>query len=94
LTRADQSVVITLGERGAAIVTLDRTTLVPGRPVVPIDTTGAGDCFLGAMAAQLVSAVDLDDAVRFANVAASLCVQRIGAGSSMPTTEEIAAATA
>jgi ribokinase len=59
--------------------------------VKAIDTTGAGDCFVGALAAQLSQGVDLRAALAFANAAASICVQRMGAGPSMPTAAEVAA---
>jgi ribokinase len=61
---------------------------VPGNPVSAIDTTGAGDCFVGNLAAALAEGKSLERAVRLANAAASLCVQRTGAGVSMPFIDE------
>jgi ribokinase len=63
---------------------------VQGRPVTPVDTTGAGDCFVGTLAAALAQGLGFAEALAAANVAASLSVQREGAGTSMPTAEEIA----
>jgi ribokinase len=94
LTRDDQVIVVTLGARGAVVVSREVTESFAGRPVLPIDTTGAGDCFLGVLAGRLVAGTGLSAALRCANVAASLCVQRVGAGPAMPTTEEILAAQA
>jgi len=65
---------------------------IPGRPVSAVDSTGAGDCFVGAVAARLAAGDDLLAAVRYANAAASICVQRRGAGPSMPTGAEVAQA--
>ena len=64
---------------------------VRGRVVKAVDTTGAGDCFVGALAAQLAGGAALRAALTFANAAASISVQRMGAGPSMPTAAEVAA---
>ena len=84
----EQVVVVTLGARGVVAIVDDRTVDVPGNPVSAIDTTGAGDCFVGNLAAALADGATLERAVRLANAAASLCVQRTGAGVSMPYIEE------
>ena len=91
--RPDQKIVVTLGPRGALAVVAEETLRVPGRPVTPVDTTGAGDCFVGTLAAALARDLSFSEALATANAAASLSVQREGAGTSMPTAEEIAAAT-
>jgi ribokinase len=83
-----QVVVVTLGARGAVAIVNERTVQVPGKHVSVIDTTGAGDCFVGNLAAALADRQTLDAALRFANAAASLCVQRVGAGVSMPFIDE------
>jgi ribokinase len=64
---------------------------IPGRSVKAVDTTGAGDCFVGAMAALLAEGRPIQSALEYANVAASISVQRIGAAPSMPTMAEISA---
>lgn len=92
VTRADQKVVVTLGPRGALAVVGENILRVPGRPVTPVDTTGAGDCFVGTLAAALARGQPFAAALATANVAASLSVEREGAGTSMPTAAEIAAA--
>lgn len=81
---SNQIVIVTLGEAGACALLGDRFVRIPGRKVKAIDTTGAGDCFVGALARRLAAGKDIDDAVKYANTAASLCVQQLGAGSSMP----------
>jgi ribokinase len=87
----DKIICVTLGKRGA-LALVDREALViPGRVVEAIDTTGAGDCFVGAVAAQLANGNSIRDALEYANAAASICVQRMGAALSMPTADEVAA---
>ncbi|MGO9872544.1 MAG: ribokinase [Acidimicrobiia bacterium] len=84
-----RTTVATLGARGAVAVTGDRLVEVAGQAVEAVDTTGAGDCFVGALAARLAAGTSLVAALEFANVAASICVERVGAGPSMPTFDEI-----
>lgn len=91
-SHADQVVCVTLGARGAVAVIGDRTHVIDGRRVEALDTTGAGDCFAGAVASELARGATVEDALRFANVAASICVQRMGAGPSMPGLDEVRAA--
>ena len=89
--RADQIICITLGKRGVLALAASEEFAVPGRVVKAVDTTGAGDCFVGALASQLADGVPLRAALAFANAAASISVQRMGAGPSMPTAKEVAA---
>ncbi|MDE2379802.1 PfkB family carbohydrate kinase, partial [Bradyrhizobium sp.] len=79
------------GKRGVLALTGNEELIVPGRTVQAVDTTGAGDCFVGALAAQRADGASLRDALTFANAAASISVQRMGAGPSMPTAEDVAA---
>ena len=88
----DKIVCVTLGKRGVLGLINDEPLIIPGRAVKALDATGAGDCFVGAVAAQLASGRPIRDAFETANVAASICVQRMGAGSSMPTAAEVSAA--
>lgn len=90
-SRAEQVVCVTLGQRGAIAAIGDEMHVVAGRKVEVADTTGAGDCFAGAVAAGLSRGASVRDALRLANVAASICVQRMGAGPSMPSLEEVKA---
>jgi ribokinase len=89
--RQDQTICVTLGKRGVLALAGGEEIAVPGRAVTAIDTTGAGDCFVGALAAQLAGGEQLCAALAFANAAASISVQRMGAGPSMPTAKEVAA---
>jgi len=88
-TRGDQTICVTLGKRGALVLMEGEPLLVPGHAVKAVDTTGAGDCFVGALAAQLEQGTSIAKAIGYANVAASICVQRMGAAPSMPTAAEV-----
>jgi ribokinase len=87
--RPDQVVIATLGAEGATALIGSEVLRVAGRPVAVVDTTGAGDCFVGALAAALCSWADVEDAIHFANLAASVAVQRFGAGSAMPALADV-----
>jgi ribokinase len=89
LAGIDRIICITLGKRGAVALVEGEPLIVAGREVEAIDTTGAGDCFVGALASQLASGRNLRDALSYANAAASICVQRMGAAPSMPTAAEV-----
>lgn len=89
--REDQTICVTLGKRGVLALAGREELAVPGRAVKAVDTTGAGDCFVGALAAQLAGGAPLRTSLTFANAAASISVQRMGAGPSMPTAKEVAA---
>jgi ribokinase len=90
LQSADEQVIcVTLGKRGVLALVNGEPLLVPGRAVKAVDTTGAGDCFVGAVAAQLASGKSIQTALQYANAAASICVQRMGAAPSMPTADEV-----
>jgi ribokinase len=65
---------------------------VPGVPVTPVDTTGCGDAFLGALAWAIADGADLADALRRANAVGALAATREGAQSSYPTLEELTTA--
>jgi len=92
-TRPDQTVIVTLGARGAACLHDGAFFIVPGRPVKALDSTGAGDCFCGALAVALHEGRPMEQAIAFANAAASLSVQRLGASASLPTRAELDALT-
>ncbi|MBR1238251.1 ribokinase [Bradyrhizobium sp. AUGA SZCCT0182] len=88
----DQIVCVTLGSRGVLAMIDGQPSVIAGRKVKAVDTTGAGDCLVGALAAQLADGKAIRDALAYANAAASICVQRMGAAPSMPTAAEVAAA--
>ncbi len=81
--------VITMGAKGALIVTPTETRHVPGQQVEVVDTTGAGDAFNGALAVALAEGQDLVEAVAFSNAAAALQVTRFGTAPAMPHRDEV-----
>ena len=84
-----QFLIVTLGGRGTQIMGPDGNTFVAARKVVPVDTTGAGDCFCGVLADGLGRGWPMAESVTRANAAAALAVQRRGAAAAMPTASEI-----
>jgi ribokinase len=92
ISRPDQTVVATLGAAGAVAVTPGGRVLMGGRSAQVVDTTGAGDCFCGVLAARLSEDADLETALAWANAAAALSTERPGAAPSMPSRAEIEAA--
>lgn len=84
LDAGPRAVIVTLGARGAVIVTRDDEVDIPPVPVRPVDTTGAGDAFVGNLAHALDEGQSLEEAAGFAAAAAAASVLRIGAQPSMP----------
>jgi ribokinase len=84
-----ETVIITLGARGAFVASAVGNELVSGFKVKQVDTTAAGDTFNGALAVALAEGSSMTDAVRFANAAAAIAVTRLGAQPSAPTREEV-----
>ena len=84
-----ENAIITLGKRGAMLVTAAESSLVPGFEVDAVDATAAGDAFTGGLAYALASGSELKESVEFANAVAALAVTRMGAQPSMPTREEL-----
>jgi ribokinase len=92
ISRPGQTVVVTLGKAGALAVDADAHKIVVGRPARVVDTTGAGDCFCGVLAARLAEGTEFAEALQWANTAAALSTERPGATPSMPSLAEIATA--
>ena len=84
-----KQVVMTLGERGALIVTPSSSTHVPAVPMSAVDTTGAGDAFNAGLATALASGASLEAAVQFAVVTGGLAVTREGVIPSLPSCDEV-----
>jgi len=84
LLRGAQNVIVTLGREGALRATIDRARMFPAPIVEAVDTTGAGDTFVGGFAAEWCRTSDIDAAVIFAQRAAAYSVIGRGAQASMP----------
>uniref|UniRef100_UPI000B069FA8 PfkB family carbohydrate kinase n=1 Tax=Streptomyces niveus TaxID=193462 RepID=UPI000B069FA8 len=90
LLRQVPEVVITLGAAGCLYAARGAEPVtVPAPKVTAVDTTGAGDTFVGALAVAIGEGRPMDAAARWASAAAALCVQRHGASTSMPYRPEI-----
>ncbi|MHA1350071.1 MAG: carbohydrate kinase family protein [Promethearchaeota archaeon] len=84
-------VIITLGKKGALLTTNNYQKSIPAYHIENlVDTTGAGDTFNGAFSfAYWINDWDLEKSCRFANAAASLKIQKLGARTGMPSHQEI-----
>jgi ribokinase len=89
-----QTIIVTLGPDGAVAATPDDVISVPALAVEPVDTVGAGDTFVGYLAAGLDAGLDLEAAMRRAAIAASLACLKPGAQPAIPTLAEVEAALA
>jgi ribokinase len=87
--RGAGTVIVTLGERGAVLVDDGPVAFVPAAPVKAVDTTGAGDGFVGSLAFFLGCGLDARDAMARANRVASISVQHHGAQPSYPRASEL-----
>ena len=86
---------ITLGSRGVFYATPEGHGLVPAFKVKAVDTTAAGDTFIGALSSQLKDDLsNVADALVYAQRASSLTVQQMGAMPSIPTADKVKAALA
>ncbi|MGM7721399.1 ribokinase [Metabacillus sp. Hm71] len=83
-----QKCIVTKGAKGVQLYQ-DGKELIPGFQVNAIDSTGAGDCFNGALAVSISKGATLKAACQFANAAAALSVTKLGAQSGLPTLEEV-----
>lgn len=84
-----ETVIITMGEDGALLYQNDQFNLIATHKVTAIDTTAAGDVFNGALAVALSEQKNMNDAIQFANIAASISVTRLGAQASAPYRSEL-----
>ena len=84
-------VIITLGSRGALVADGQGNELIRGTKVDAVDSTGAGDAFIGSLAVYLGEGLTLREAVRRANAVAALSVTRPGTQTSFPTRAEVEA---
>lgn len=83
--------IVTIGQKGARYFDGSRHVTVEGFATEAVDTTGAGDTFNGALGVALAEDMPFEEAVRFANAAASLSVEKFGAQGGMPKRKEVLA---
>jgi ribokinase len=84
-----RQVVITLGEKGALVVTASSSKHIPAMPMRAVDTTGAGDAFNAGLATALASGENLESAVEFAVVTGGLAVTKEGVIPSLPRRADV-----
>lgn len=87
----NDKLIITKGEQGVSYCIDKERVLIPANLVTPVDTTGAGDTFNGALCTALSEQKPMDQAIIFANAASALSVQKFGAQGGMPTRDEVEA---
>ena len=81
-------VVRTLGEAGSELATLEGLTVIAAHRIDAVDTTAAGDCFVGVLAAGLDRGLEMEKALRRATAAAGICCTRAGSQNSLPNAAE------
>lgn len=84
-----ETVVVTLGARGALVIDGSSIDHVPSPSIIPVDTTGAGDAFCGALADGLAQGEDLLAATQWAVRVGAVTCLRVGAQTSLPTADEV-----
>ena len=82
-------VALTMGRKGALVGTKEKKTRIRTLKVSPVDTTGAGDAFCGALAVAASTGKKLEEAVAYANCAGALKTTKMGAQEALPTREEL-----
>lgn len=85
------TVIITMGKEGAVVCSRGRCEQIPSRKVNAVETTGAGDSFIGGIGYAFINGMDIFEACRFATRCSAVTVCRLGAQSSMPTLSELLA---
>ncbi len=91
LERGARTVLLTMGEKGVLLASHNTVEIYPAFAVQVLDTTAAGDTFVGTFVAGLGAGLDVAGACRQAQAAAALSVTRLGAQSSIPQADEVAA---
>ena len=89
LERGIRTVVLTMGASGALLATADTITQVHAFKVDPVDTTAAGDAFVGGFGVALAQGKSLSEAMRWGNAAGALAATKLGAQTSLPTRAEV-----
>jgi len=90
ISKGVKNVIVTLGAKGAYVLTEDgEGKVIPAFKVKVVDTTGAGDAFNAALAVSLAEGLNIEEAIVRANAAAALAITKIGAQSGLPSRLEL-----
>lgn len=90
LKKYPKKLIVTLGSDGVAVALNENDILkVPVRKTTVVDTTGAGDTLNGAFCVRMCKGDSIENALKYANTAASLSIEKLGAQSGMPTDDEV-----
>ena len=89
LQRGAKNVIVTLGEQGALIVEQETSKLIETFKVKVVDTTAAGDAFIGGFATKLLDSANVPEAVRVGCACGALATTKFGAQPSLPAKEEV-----
>lgn len=89
LAKGVKNLLVTIGSKGAMLINENGTKVYPGFKVDAVDTTAAGDTFNAGFIVGLSEGMEVEEAIRFANAAASITVTRKGAQPSIPSREEV-----
>ena len=89
VNRGIATIIVTLGAKGAVLCRKGLTRHFPALPVPTVDTTAAGDAFVGVLAAMLAEGKTIYEAIHLANAAGALATSKRGAQESLPTRKEI-----
>jgi ribokinase len=86
-----ETVVVKMGSDGSMLVTAKGAVHFPASSIQAVDPTAAGDAFTAALTVKLAAGENIEDAIRYANLAGALAVTKLGALPSLPTREEVEA---
>lgn len=89
IKRGVKALIVTMGEQGAYYFDDHQEFLVPANKTTAVDTTAAGDSFIGAFLSALSRGEEVRDAMKFASLVAGVTVSRPGAAESIPTLQEV-----
>ncbi|MGD9909874.1 MAG: ribokinase [Candidatus Izemoplasmatales bacterium] len=84
-----KEVIITLGDQGSIYYSANKQIKEPAKKVQVVDTTAAGDTYLGVYASSMLQGFSIEKSMKLATIASSITISRYGAGASIPTKKEI-----